>query len=244
MRPASVFWRGCRCLGPTGATWLLRPPARAWEAAAAAARLAARPEAGASRRRLAASRVLPEGAVERGDLLRLLADGTGTGAGHRPTGSQTVPEFVPSFAWQRVPEGAVLEPGLQVRMDLAGGGSYARIPPAAHGVPAAKLTQNEVDDSTGAGGRVSLAAVGSQAGGEQARGPLEWGCKVRVSEDVDKVRRLSRRNWESAMEGFCGQTGTVTHIDSGGRVSVEFACGGSWTSWTYEPEALTMVGPP
>mmetsp|Transcript_4817 Transcript_4817/g.6761 ORF Transcript_4817/g.6761 Transcript_4817/m.6761 type:complete len:87 (-) Transcript_4817:490-750(-) len=36
-------------------------------------------------------------------------------------------KFVPTMEFQEVPEGAAIPPGLEVRMDLASGKSYARL---------------------------------------------------------------------------------------------------------------------
>mmetsp|Transcript_61609 Transcript_61609/g.123483 ORF Transcript_61609/g.123483 Transcript_61609/m.123483 type:complete len:140 (-) Transcript_61609:134-553(-) len=136
--------------------------------------------------------------------------------------------------------GAVLEPGLEVRMDFGSGRSWARIPPP----PGSPLVFEEPprprarhDRREGAGQRSP--AVADKA--EADRPLLEWGCKVLVSSDADEVKRLLRRNWEPAMEEFCGQKGTVTHIDVEGDVSVEFESEGSWKTWTYKAEALTRL---
>jgi hypothetical protein len=38
--------------------------------------------------------------------------------------------FTPTGEWQEVPEGAVLPAGLDIRMDMAGGATFARLKPA------------------------------------------------------------------------------------------------------------------
>jgi hypothetical protein len=43
------------------------------------------------------------------------------------------PSFVPTAEWQEVPDGAVLPPGCEIRMDMSGGSKSARLMPETAG---------------------------------------------------------------------------------------------------------------
>lgn len=69
---------------------------------------------------LTAAGVSFAGATEKEDLVRLLTKARAQAAANNG-------KFVATDAWQRVPEGSALPPGLEVKFDLDKGGNYARL---------------------------------------------------------------------------------------------------------------------
>lgn len=188
------------------------------------------------------------GATEKAELVRLLESARSQSA---------TKSFVATDVWQRVPDGAVLEPGLEVRLDLAGGSArFARRaaiaavappPPFPPSRPAARAASNiGLAAAAAAPSSAAMPEAGRStkalADDEQADGaPIEWGCRVQVRGDVEAVRRSMRRLWEQEMADFCGQVGVVTHIGSDDRVTVEFEHDGSWVSWTFTASVLSRL---
>lgn len=68
------------------------------------------------------------GATEKEDLVRLLTKAKAQAAVQKDM-------MVATYAWQRVPEGASLQHGLEVKFDMQHGCNYARLPPPARGLP-------------------------------------------------------------------------------------------------------------
>ena len=66
---------------------------------------------------------------------------------------------------------------------------------------------------------------------------LTEGAQVTVLTDTDKVRSLAAGHggWCDGMSNYCGQTGAIQQIKSGGDVRVRFADG---NSWLFNPKAL------
>lgn len=60
------------------------------------------------------------GATEKDDLVRLLTKA-------RAIASAQKDMFVPTTAWQRVPDGVSVPPGLEMKLDIASGANYARL---------------------------------------------------------------------------------------------------------------------
>lgn len=71
--------------------------------------------------KLTAAGVSFAGATEKEDLVRLLSKARAQEAAHGA-------RFVATKVWQRVPDGAVLPSGLEVKFDMEKGCNYARIP--------------------------------------------------------------------------------------------------------------------
>jgi len=70
---------------------------------------------------LVAAEVSTAGCTEKEDLIKLLCRNRAQAAAKGAT-------FVASKMWQRVPDGQVLPPGLEVKFDMDKGGNYARLP--------------------------------------------------------------------------------------------------------------------
>eukprot|EP00928_Gymnodinium_smaydae_P077316 TRINITY_DN60591_c0_g1_i1.p1 TRINITY_DN60591_c0_g1~~TRINITY_DN60591_c0_g1_i1.p1 ORF type:complete len:207 (-),score=37.58 TRINITY_DN60591_c0_g1_i1:197-817(-) len=155
-------------------------------------------------------------------------------------------DFSAGSEWRQVPEGAILEPGLEVRFDLASGCTFARRAGGAKsGLDDASLRRSAEVAAFAEEGAPKLGKGHlSDVGGEAAGGPcaeVTWGAKVRLLDDVEAVRRRMRRRWEQDMAGFCGKVGTVTHVDGEGEVTVEFNVDGSWKTWTFNSAVLEVV---
>mmetsp|Transcript_18910 Transcript_18910/g.47426 ORF Transcript_18910/g.47426 Transcript_18910/m.47426 type:complete len:248 (+) Transcript_18910:80-823(+) len=230
-----------RCLGGRSSVWrvhrILRFPFSRHGHTAVRNALLERLSASQLKERLAALGVPTAGVTERDDLVRLLERSRSQG------GEES---FVATHEWQRVPAGAILEPGLEVRFDFAGeGASFARL-------PAVASTQPSSNVASSAG---SADAVAPQAAAKMERkgvtavpadsiqiseAPIEWGCRVQVRSDVDEVRSSMRRLWEPEMVEFCGKVGVVTHIDDE-RVTVEFERDDSWVSWIFTASVVARL---
>lgn len=66
------------------------------------------------------------GATEKDDLVRLLTKASVQAAASKMN-------FVATHHWQKVPDGASLPPGLEVRFDMTTSCNYARLPHKKHG---------------------------------------------------------------------------------------------------------------
>jgi len=112
--------------------------------------------------------------------------------------AQTLPErpvaapgvFMPGTEWTEVPAGAVLPPGCEIRMDVATGRNYARIPPGAVTPPRSpgspSAVQAPAPTATGATGATPPARVTGAPVPQDTR-PGEVGANLRAAIPPERV---------------------------------------------------------
>eukprot|EP00445_Apocalathium_hangoei_P067503 CAMPEP_0204131922 /NCGR_PEP_ID=MMETSP0361-20130328/14227_1 /ASSEMBLY_ACC=CAM_ASM_000343 /TAXON_ID=268821 /ORGANISM="Scrippsiella Hangoei, Strain SHTV-5" /LENGTH=265 /DNA_ID=CAMNT_0051084749 /DNA_START=44 /DNA_END=841 /DNA_ORIENTATION=+ len=205
---------------------------------------------GQLRSSLEAAGVSCAGSTEKAELIELLrrartsapaasavAPGVGAASGGLGgVGQQS--SFRATSEWQAVPEGTILEPGCEVRLDMGSGAQHVRLAMGQQHKGQQPQQTKERHRASSSSAHVPLEDAAA-AGVERPR--IEWGWKVLVSEDAAEVRRSLRRLWDPDMEAYCGQVGTVTHVSEEGPVTVEFG-GSTWVSWAFTPEVLRRVG--